>query len=84
MKFIPHCQSCQSRGTIALMYTMYLERQKRRYLGTRSARIKSMSIVAFASFSFYIRSLCVSILFAWYAKDLPRPDKVQRKDGLST
>ena len=83
--YTTHCQSCQSRGTIALMYTMYLERQKRRYLGTRSARIKSMSIVAFASFFLFIFGLlCVSILFAWYAKDLPRPDKVQRKDGLST
>lgn len=28
--------------------------------------------------------LFVGLLFAWYAKDLPRPDKVQRKDGLST
>lgn len=26
----------------------------------------------------------VAILFAWYAKDLPRPDKVQRTTGLST
>lgn len=67
------------------MYQMYLERQKRRYLGTRSARIKTLSIVAFASFFLFIFGLlCVAVLFAWYAKDLPRPDKVQRKDGLST
>lgn len=26
----------------------------------------------------------VGMLFAWYAKDLPRPDKVRRSDGLST
>jgi len=28
--------------------------------------------------------LGVGILFAWYAKDLPRPDKVRRVEGLST
>jgi membrane peptidoglycan carboxypeptidase len=27
---------------------------------------------------------CVGLLFAWYAKDLPRPDRVVRKSGLST
>ena len=26
----------------------------------------------------------IGIIFAWYARDLPRPDKVQRNDGLST
>ncbi|HLD25267.1 MAG TPA: transglycosylase domain-containing protein, partial [Patescibacteria group bacterium] len=26
----------------------------------------------------------IGILFAWYAKDLPRPDKVVRREGLST
>ncbi len=28
--------------------------------------------------------LFVGLLFAWYAKDLPRPDKVRRTEGLST
>lgn len=28
--------------------------------------------------------LGTGFLFAWYAKDLPRPDKVKRSDGLST
>ena len=28
--------------------------------------------------------LFIGIVFAWYAKDLPRPDKVKRSDGLST
>ncbi len=28
--------------------------------------------------------LFVGLLFAWYAKDLPRPDKVRRSEGLST
>ncbi len=28
--------------------------------------------------------LFVGLLFAWYAKDLPRPDKVRRVEGLST
>ena len=42
-------------------------------------------MVAFGAFLLLIFGLlCVSLLFAWYAKDLPRPDKVQRKDGLST
>lgn len=64
---------------------MYIERQKRRLFGTRSARIKTTSMVAFGAFILLIFGLlCVSLLFAWYAKDLPRPDKVQRKDGLST
>ncbi len=67
------------------MYQLYLERQQRKLFGSRSARIKTMSIVAFGSFFLLIFGLlCVAILFAWYAKDLPRPDKVQRKDGLST
>jgi len=29
-------------------------------------------------------SLLGTILFAWYAKDLPRPDKVVRREGFST
>lgn len=28
--------------------------------------------------------LSIGLLFAWYAKDLPRPDKVRRVEGLST
>ncbi len=31
-----------------------------------------------------VGTLGTGLLFAWYAKDLPRPDKVQRKEGLST
>ena len=28
--------------------------------------------------------LVSTILFAWYAKDLPQPDKIRRTEGLST
>ncbi len=42
-------------------------------------------MVAVAGFAgILLLVLFTGILFAWYAKDLPRPDKVQRREGLST
>jgi 1A family penicillin-binding protein len=48
-------------------------------------RIKLISYIALGAFVlFLVGILVVAILFALVAKDLPRPDKVQRVDGLST
>ncbi len=47
--------------------------------------MKTWATVAMAGFiGLVVFFLCVGILFAWYAKDLPRPDKVRRTEGLST
>jgi 1A family penicillin-binding protein len=70
---------------ICMYDQMYLERQRRKYFGTPTARIKFWSKLAYGGFIALIGGLlCVGLLFAWYAKDLPRPDKVQRSTGLST
>ncbi len=67
------------------MSELFTERQRRKLFGTRTARMKFLSMLAFGGFiALIIGVLFTGILFAWYAKDLPRPDKVQRKDGLST
>ncbi|OGG23663.1 hypothetical protein A3A79_00445 [Candidatus Gottesmanbacteria bacterium RIFCSPLOWO2_01_FULL_43_11b] len=53
--------------------------------GTRSARLKFWSSVATVGFLAIVGlTLMTGIMFAWYAKDLPRPDKVRRVEGLST
>lgn len=47
--------------------------------------MKTWSAIAIGAFFLFLGSvLSVGIVFAWYAKDLPRPDKVKRSDGLST
>ncbi len=67
------------------MYEMYLERQRRKYFGTATARMKFWSMLAYGAFiALIVILLLIGLLFAWYAKDLPRPDKVQRSTGLST
>lgn len=67
------------------MYEMYLERQRRKYFGTATARMKFWSMLAYGAFiGLIVILLLIGLLFAWYAKDLPRPDKVQRSTGLST
>jgi len=67
------------------MSDLFSERQRRKLFGTSVSRIKLWSIVAYGGFiGFVILILFTGILFAWYAKDLPRPDKVQRREGLST
>ena len=47
--------------------------------------MKTWSTLAIVAFFLFLGSvLFIGIVFAWYAKDLPRPDKVKRSDGLST
>ncbi len=69
------------------MRQRYLELQRRRLSRLRLGKVKlrTWSTLAFVGFVGLICSLLfVGILFAWYAKDLPRPDKVKRTEGLST
>ncbi len=67
------------------MQQIFWERQLKKRFGTERGRLKTFSTLATAAFIFVIACvLGVGILFAWYAKDLPRPDKVSRTEGLST
>lgn len=51
----------------------------------RISRLKILTIFATICFVGMIVSvLGMVFLFAWFAKDLPRPDRVQRVEGLST
>ncbi|OGG01827.1 hypothetical protein A2Z33_01075 [Candidatus Gottesmanbacteria bacterium RBG_16_52_11] len=66
-------------------FGFFLDRQKRKYFGTRRRSVMTLSGLATIAFFGIIGSiLFVFLLFAWYAKDLPRPDKVKRVEGLST
>lgn len=67
------------------MQQIFWERQLRKRFGTPHNRLKTLSSLATAAFFAVIAGVVfVGILFAWYAKDLPRPDKVSRVEGLST
>ncbi|MBI5619982.1 PBP1A family penicillin-binding protein [Candidatus Gottesmanbacteria bacterium] len=58
--------------------------RRRRYTGT-GVKLSTWARLATAAFFLIVASvLFVGFLFAWYAKDLPRPDKVRRSEGLST
>ncbi len=47
--------------------------------------LQFMTTLAVVGFFVVVTAVLFTIiLFAWYAKDLPRPDKVQRTTGLST
>ncbi|MCX8008686.1 MAG: PBP1A family penicillin-binding protein, partial [Patescibacteria group bacterium] len=47
--------------------------------------LRILTYGAIASFFFVLLSFFFLLgVFAWYARDLPRPDKVKRLDGLST
>ncbi len=60
-------------------------RRSRRPLRMTRNNMKFLTTLAVVGF-FVIAGgvLFVALLFAWYAKDLPRPDKVRRTEGLST
>jgi 1A family penicillin-binding protein len=63
------------------------QRQYNRRFRGRMSRNKLKLATTIAVVGFFVivaLVLFVAILFAWYAKDLPRPDKVQRTTGLST
>ncbi len=63
----------------------HFHRQWKRAFGSGRVKMKLWSTIAMATlFLFIIGVVFTGILFAWYAKDLPRPDKVKRSDGLST
>ncbi|MFH0749844.1 MAG: transglycosylase domain-containing protein [Candidatus Gottesmanbacteria bacterium] len=67
------------------MQQIFWERQLRKRFGTQRNRLKTFSTLATAALFLVIAGVIfVGILFAWYAKDLPRPDKVSRDEGLST
>ena len=54
-------------------------------LTTRQKRLKFLSFLAtIIFFGVIFFSLLTVGLFAWYAKDLPRPDKITRTSGFST
>ena len=64
---------------------VYRERTWRRIIGRRRLSIRTWSRLVTAAFIvFFVGVVGTGILFAWYAKDLPRPDKVKRSEGLST
>ena len=70
---------------VAQMFDFYLGRQRRKLFGTRTARITLISRLVYGGFIALIVGIIFVIgLFAWYSRDLPRPDKVQRTTGLST
>ena len=63
----------------------YIQRQWKRAFGMRRIKLKAWSTIATLVFFIFLSGvLFTGILFAWYAKDLPRPDKVKRSEGLST
>ncbi len=63
----------------------YFQRQWKRKFGVGRWKMKTWSTIGVVVFFlFVVGTLFTGILFAWYAKDLPRPDKVVRSDGLST
>jgi len=66
-------------------YRAFFDRQFRKHFGTQRSRLQTLSFLATAAFFLVVGIfLFVAFLFAWYAKDLPSPDKVQRITGLST
>lgn len=67
------------------MQRLFLERQMRKRFGTPRSKLRTLSALAtYAFFCVAAGVIFIGILFAWYAKDLPRPDKVNRVEGLST
>src|SRR3990172_6717902 len=60
-------------------------RQLRRRFNFSKIKTRTWATIATGAFVFLVvGTLFVGLLFAWYAKDLPRPDKVRRTEGLST
>jgi 1A family penicillin-binding protein len=66
----------------------YFEQKQRRRVTPIQKRITILRLLtygAIASFFLLLFSFFfLMAIFAWYARDLPRPDKVRRVDGLST
>lgn len=67
------------------MVDVYWARQRRKLYGRRVSKLTLWTrVVTLAFVGLIVTVLGTGILFAWYAKDLPRPDKVRRSEGLST
>lgn len=49
---------------------------------TKADVVRLLAVVSF--FGLLTMSLLGVVLFAWYSRDLPRPDKVVRREGFST
>lgn len=64
---------------------LFSQRQLRKRFGSYKVRTGTAATIATVGFiGLVVAFLFTGILFAWYARDLPRPDKVRRTDGLST
>ncbi len=64
---------------------VFQSRQLRRRLNFSRIKTRTWATIAMGAFvCLVVGTLFVGLLFAWYAKDLPRPDKVRRTEGLST
>lgn len=67
------------------MFDMFVSRRRRQRYGGSTTQITLVSRLVFGGFIFVLVGIIGTVaLFAWYAKDLPRPDKVRRTSGLST
>lgn len=67
------------------MDAIFWDRQRKRRVWTKRTRLQTISRIATAVFlAITAATLLTGILFAWYAKDLPRPDRIVRSEGLST
>lgn len=69
------------------MFRIFQQRRLRRHLGYSSANSRAKRISQLATLLLIGTiglAFFVFFLFAWYSKDLPRPDKVRRVEGLST
>ena len=67
------------------MADFFWETARRRRYASVGVKLSTWTRLATAAFFLIVASvLFVGFLFAWYAKDLPRPDKVKRSEGLST
>ena len=63
----------------------HFQRQWKKTFGSGRLKMKTWSRLAMAAFFLFLAGVLFTVIvFAWYAKDLPRPDKVKRSDGLST
>lgn len=67
-----------------MFYTKQMLRQLR-LGGLKKVKTRTWATLAMGAFLLlFVGVLFTGVLFAWYAKDLPRPDKVRRTEGLST
>jgi len=67
------------------MQQYYWDRTLRGNFWRKEKRIHKLRIAVTGLFFLFIAGILgIGMLFAWYAKDLPRPDKVRRVEGLST